>query len=430
MSTMFPNLAISEITRAALTFEQYQWATGSVLEDAFYSVDTGSASVPPGTLIKVEKHTNASLYSLPPGTALSRIVYQSKSFNGSLVPVSAYILWPSSPRSSADGFQVVAWAHGTSGIAPDGAPSHMKNLWQHYLAPYNLALQGYVVVATDYAGLGVSKSAHGKPILHEYAVLPSHANDIIYSVQAAQSAFSELSKSFVVIGHSQGGGAVWATAERQAVEPVSGYLGAVAVAPVTTITDKKMAPLTLHSFGFLIAQGMENIFPEFTRAEILTDEAVVSLGIIQQTGGCSATVATRIHGTKPTKPRWTENSFVQKFQESVKVGGKEIGGPLLVIHGNNDFIIHPDMTTSAVEATAQKFPAAQIEYLRLPAISHNPALTSSQWLWMDWIAKRFAGIAQEPGLKMSETKIAMPTAAYQRELNSWVAPSIAFYETP
>lgn len=254
---MFPTLALSEITRATLTFERYQWATGSVLEDAFYSVDKSSASVPPGTLIKVEKHTNTSLYSLPPGTALSRIVYQSKSFNGSLVPVSAYILWPSSPRSSADGFQVVAYAHGTSGIAPDGAPSHIKNLWQHYLAPFTLALQGYVVVATDYAGLGVSKNAHGKPILHEYVASPSHANDIIYSVQAAQSAFSELSKSFVIIGHSQGGGAVWATAQRQAVEPVSGYLGAVAIAPVTTIIDKKMPPLTLQAFGFLIAQGYD-----------------------------------------------------------------------------------------------------------------------------------------------------------------------------
>ncbi|TVY28860.1 hypothetical protein LHYA1_G002118 [Lachnellula hyalina] len=427
---MFPNLTLSDISRACLTFEKYQWATGSVLEDPFYSVDKDSASVPPGTLIKVERHTNTSLYSLPPGTALSRIVYQSKSFRGSLVPVSAYILWPSSPRSSADGFQVVAFSHGTSGIAPDGAPSHIKNLWQHYLAPFNLALQGYVVVATDYAGLGVSKTAYGKPILHEYAAAPSHANDIIYSAQAAQSAFPELSKSFVVLGHSQGGGGAWAAAQRQAVEPVAGYLGAVAIAPVTTMTDRKMPPLTLSAFGFLIAQGMENIFPEFNRADILTDEAVTSLGIIQQTGGCSATVASLIHGTKATKPRWTENSFVQKFEELVKVGGKEISGPLLVIHGDNDFIIHMDLTTSAVEATAQKFPAAQIEYLRIPGASHNPALTSSQWIWMDWIAKRFAGVAQEPGLKVSETKVAMPASAYQRELNNWIAPAMIFYETP
>ena len=175
---------------------------------------------------------------------------------------------------------------------------------------------------------------------------------------------------------------------------------------------------------------MENIFPDFNRADILTDEGVASLGLIQQTGGCSATVVSLIIGKDPTKPQWTENSFVRRFQDLVKTGGKEIGGPLLVIHGDSDPILHIDLTTSAVEETARNFPTAQIEYLRIPGASHNPALTSSQWLWMDWIAKRFAGIAPEPGLKTSESKVAMPIAAYQQELNSWLAPAMFFYETP
>lgn len=267
---MDPSLPLPEITRASLNFERYLWATGSVLDDPFYQVDEAAASVPAGTLIKVEKYTNSALYSLPPATALSRLIYQSKNFNGTLVPVSAYVLWPYNPRSAADGFQVVAFSHGTSGIAHEGAPSHFKDLWQHYLAPFNLALQGYVVVATDYAGLGVSKDAHGTPIVHEYVANPSHANDVFYSVQAAQSAFPELSKSFVVLGHSQGGGSAWAAAQRQALNPVPGYLGAVAVSPVTTMIDERMARSTLSAFGFLIAPGIENIFPGFNRAEILT----------------------------------------------------------------------------------------------------------------------------------------------------------------
>lgn len=145
---------IPEIIQQSLAFEQSQWATGSVLEDPFYSLtDENAASAPPGTLLKLEATTNTSLFSLPPSTALSRFIYQSKTLKGSLVPVSAYILWPHTARSSHDGYQVVAWAHGTSGSSPNCAPSHMKNLWQHFLAPYQLSLQGYVVVATDYAGL-------------------------------------------------------------------------------------------------------------------------------------------------------------------------------------------------------------------------------------------------------------------------------------
>lgn len=118
---------------------------------------------------------------------LSRIIFQSKTLNGSLAPVSAFILWLYSPRNLIDGHPVVAWSHGTSGIAPNCAPSHYKNLWQHSLAPYQLVLQGFVVVAADYAGLGVGKDALGKPIVLEYLASSSHAHDVFYSVQAAQT---------------------------------------------------------------------------------------------------------------------------------------------------------------------------------------------------------------------------------------------------
>ena len=164
---------LPEATWEALNFEQTQFANGSVYHDPFYTADVGTESKPPGTLFKVERDTDPSKYSLPPGTALSRFTYQSKDLKGEPVPVSAYVLWPYSPRSLPDGYQVVAWAHGTSGLAPNTAPSHLKNLWQHYLAPFPLALQGYVVIGTDYAGLGISKRADGTFIPHECKGDPS-----------------------------------------------------------------------------------------------------------------------------------------------------------------------------------------------------------------------------------------------------------------
>lgn len=71
-----------------------------------------------------------------------------------------------------------------------------------------------MVVATDYAGLGVGLDEKGDKILHEYLASPAAANEVVYSVQAARQAFPELSKDFVVMGHSQGGGAAWAVAQR------------------------------------------------------------------------------------------------------------------------------------------------------------------------------------------------------------------------
>ncbi|TVY73270.1 hypothetical protein LSUE1_G006678 [Lachnellula suecica] len=426
---MATNTALPEITRAALAFEQQNWATGSVLDDPFYSVDSSTASKAPGTLLKVEKNTKSTNFTLPPATALSRIVYQSKNLNGSLVPVSAYILWPLSPRTSQDGYQVVAWAHGTSGAGPNCAPSHLKNLWQHFLGPYQLALQGYVVVATDYAGLGVSKNASGIPIVHEYLSGPSQANDVFYSVAAAQAAFPELSASFVVIGHSQGGGAAWACSQRQAVDPVAGYLGAVALAPVTAVLDQAEPTRSLLQFAMI--PGVAAYFPEFNSGDILTPEGAERMVLSQQVGGNTGTSMSLLMGVQLLKPNWPENSFVKEYETLVANGGIAIAEPLLVIHGEADPLLNVNITTTAVERTVELFPASKIEYIRIPKVSHNACMTASQWAWMEWIGNRFAGVEEASGLKSRVLPVrAAPPNSYQADLNWWLAPATQFYETP
>ena len=72
-----------------------------------------------------------------------------------------------------------------------------------------MALYGYAVIATDYAGLDVAKDASGKAIVHEYVTGPAQANDLLYSVPAAEQGFPTPSKEFVTMGHSEGGGPAW-----------------------------------------------------------------------------------------------------------------------------------------------------------------------------------------------------------------------------
>jgi pimeloyl-ACP methyl ester carboxylesterase len=422
-----PRESLPEITRAAIDYEESQWSNGSVLNDPFYIVPKGSAEAAPGTLLKVEKDVNTSTYTLPPATALSRIIFQSKTLNGSSVPASGYILWPYSARTLSDGFAVVVWTHGTSGIGPNCAPSNIRNLHQHFLAPYQLALQGYVVVAPDYAGLGVGKDESGRPIAHEYLATQSQANDVFYSMQAAQTAFPELSKHFVVIGHSQGGGVAWACAQRQAVEPVHGYLGAVAVSPLARALEQPEPTLSL--IGVSMIPSISAAYPEFKPEEILTAEGQQRLDLTRQIGGCIASSASLLVGGQLLKPGWTENTFVQKFQDLVMNGGKKIQGPLLVIHGEVDPQLSVNVTTNAVNKTMELFPSSQLEYVRLPGVSHVPALNAAQRLWMDWIAERFANVAPKPYCKGVELVSARPTTSYQPELNWFIGLATAFYQT-
>jgi hypothetical protein len=115
--------ALPHIIQDALQWDRQQWSDGNVSEsDSFYTAPTNSSGAAPGTLLKLEEITNTSHYTLPPTTALSRFIYQSQTLNGTPVPVSGYILWPYSPRESTDGYHVVAWAHGTSGLTPNAAP--------------------------------------------------------------------------------------------------------------------------------------------------------------------------------------------------------------------------------------------------------------------------------------------------------------------
>ena len=342
--------------RESLEFEEGQWATGSVLEDPFYSVEQGGFdSRAPGKLLKIERATDTSKYALPPVIAMSRFIFQSKTLKGISVPASAYVLWPYSPRHDTEsgGYQTVAWAHGSSGAVPNSAPSHLRSVWQHYLAPFQLALQGYVVVAPDHAGLGVSRGYDGLPITHERLVSPAHANDVIYSVQAAREAFPELYR-FVVVGHSQGGGAAWATAQRLAIEPLDGYLGSVALSPVTRILSQPDPFRSILTTA--VTPGIVANFPDFKATDILTEEGYERLLLMHGIGAGLATAIALLLNVKSVKDDWMDNQHLREFQEMTENGGKKIIGPLLVVHGDRDPVLNCQATIEAVHKTMERFP--------------------------------------------------------------------------
>ncbi|KAI4269859.1 MAG: hypothetical protein L6R38_007308 [Xanthoria sp. 2 TBL-2021] len=424
--------AISTAAQDALRYEKTNWANGSVFEQEFYQVpaQADDNKEPPGAPLKVEHETDTSKYLLPPMTSMSRFIYQSENLLGLPVPASAAILWPYSPKRHTDGkYPVVAWAHGTSGIFAENAPSNHRSLWQHFLAPYQLVSAGYVVVMPDYAGLGVSKTAKGEKIVHQYLACPAHANDVAYAVQAAQSVWKdELSKDWVVIGHSQGGGAAWAVAERQARNPVDGYLGAVAVSPFTRLYGLE------DPFCSVLALAMTPGWVDWDKEEnlsnLVTEEGRKRLKIIEEIGAGTSASLPLLLAEGLLKPGWQSNRAFRNFLEEVENGGKEIGGPLLVIHGETDERLCIDATANAVANTAQDWPESRLEFIRLPGVSHVPALQAGQRVWMDWIADRFAGRDVKQGVTTMTLKTARPGRSYQKEHNWYLEAATEPFHAP
>ena len=389
--------------------------------DTFYTVpDTFSPSSEPGTLLRVEMHTDLVNYTVPSGLTMSRIMFTSKDLNGTIVPVSAYVLWPYSAfelsrnenaydeaRSNSTEFPLVGWTHGTSGLFPPCAPSNYRALQYHFMVPFQLALSGFAVVAPDYAGLGVGQLPNGDRVAHQYNAAPAQANDLAYAIQAARLAFSEQLKKngpFVAIGHSQGGAAAWAFAERQAVEPVPGYRGTVTISPPTSILDQIRAalqtaaatsdPSQVPSWASLsislqpdIIAAVTAVYPLYNFSGMTPFSFDRWNNVLAVLEGCFPTkslVFDDVPADQLAKPEWFENDTVQEWVNRTAVSGKKFKGPLLVIDGDRD-VFPAGMLEKAVKETCMVAAEESLEMVTYQAMEHFPVIQASRMKWMDWI---------------------------------------------
>jgi pimeloyl-ACP methyl ester carboxylesterase len=187
---------------------------------AFYQY-SGAVPSTAGALLRSEPLPAA--FGLEAAGEQRRILYTStdgRTGSGQLV-TSGAVFYPPGP-APAGGWPIVAWAHGTVGVANICAPSRNPrskrdarylDAWLH---------QGFAVVATDYQGLGV-----GGP--HLYLNARAEAYAVLDSVRAALGGMKNLSNRVIIVGQSQGGGAAFATAGYASVyAPDLKVLGTVA----------------------------------------------------------------------------------------------------------------------------------------------------------------------------------------------------------
>lgn len=144
-----------------------------------------------------------------PGAAHAyRILYSTVDQHDSPAVSTAAVFVPGGP-APAGGRPVIAWAHGTVGLGDDCTPSALPRSERddEYLAHW--LDQGYVVVGSDYAGLGT-------PGLMSYLNSVATAHSVVDSVIAAHHLDLPLSPKWAIVGQSQGGAAAvnsarWAT---------------------------------------------------------------------------------------------------------------------------------------------------------------------------------------------------------------------------
>jgi hypothetical protein len=228
-----------------------------------------------GQIIKQE-----SLATSIPGAQAWRIAYVSSDVNDVKTISTALVVAPTG-KAPAGGRPIVAWAHGTTGTAQNCGPSQATNpavpLNQYFLMSGNswtdyglpavneMIREGYVVVGTDYQGLG----SGGK---HQYMVSATQGRDVINSIRAAGSMpDTQAGKNALIYGWSQGGGATIAAASSTDYIAQKGtifddirFVGFVAMAPpdmaISAPRQKLTEPVAEKMMGDLIKTFENNVF--------------------------------------------------------------------------------------------------------------------------------------------------------------------------
>ena len=369
------------------------YVTYPIQKDPFYDTPANFSSAKPGQVVKLELYSNVSAYDIPPGQSLTRFMYASVDNFNNTVPATASILWPFTPKSfnGSTTYPIVAWAHGTSGIDRQCAVSNIRNLQYDFRSVFTLASMGYAVVTADYVGLGSDQ-------FFNYLAYKLHANDVVYSVAAAQSIFPQLSKGWVSFGHSEGGGVAWAVGERQAITPIPGFLGTIAAAP-PPYPIGNTAPVSNSVFTAFLSFTISHLYG-LNLSAIFNPVPLQALQLVQSIGGCNdagyAAFATFTAEDIYSNTSWPLSQPAKNFAADYSVSGRPLGGPMLIIQGSNDTVVGTAGALAGFNATCSSAAAIannlSVEYVSVVGQDHNPSMYASQSLWLQWIEDRFAGV--------------------------------------
>jgi pimeloyl-ACP methyl ester carboxylesterase len=206
-----------------------------------------------------------------------RFLYSSThGFDGRTPIVVSGALFVPKGTPPAGGWPVMAWGHGTVGLADICAPSWQGRVYRSTRYLNRWLDEGFAVVATDYQGLGV-------PGPHPLINVPALAYSVLDSARAAISGVPGLANAVVIAGQSQGGLAAFAAAAHQpGYAPELGVKGTIATGVIYRDPNAEQVPLVRNPhevtsalaygvYGFLVDQQHD---PSLRPEEVFTERAL------------------------------------------------------------------------------------------------------------------------------------------------------------
>lgn len=353
---------------------------------AFYAPEALPGGGKPGEIVRSEE-----LPTSLPGALAWKVLYASTGLRGERIEVSGIVIAPDLPAPPG-GRPVVAWAHPTTGVADNCAPSLNPEFFDTIPhLPALLALD-YVVAATDYAGLGA-------PGPHPYLLGESEGRAVLDSVRAA----GNLEKAgagprFIVWGHSQGGHAALFTGQlARSYAPELAPVGVAAIAPATELRQllqddirervgQVLTAYALWSWSRVFDAPLESVtrpgaIPAIDR---VARDCVESRGEAYRVGFDSLELGKDflLEGALDSQP-W-KGLLAQN-----RPGGQPIGAPIFLAQGTEDPIVRPSVTADFVRELCGRGEVVRFE--ELPGAGHMRAARISATSAIQWMQARFEG---------------------------------------
>lgn len=177
-----------------------------------------------GTLI-----TSDPVVDTPPGMQAWKVRYWTTTADGTPRQVTGMVVAPREAQPARPR-NVIAWSHGTWGVAERCAPSLSPNFLTVSPMLGQMTVQGYTVVAPDYPGLGSDG-------IHPFLIGVDTARSVLDGVRAARQIPGAYSSNRVAIwGESQGGhAALWSGQQARSYAPELDIVGVAAAAPPTNL---------------------------------------------------------------------------------------------------------------------------------------------------------------------------------------------------
>ena len=355
---------------------------------AFYVPSDPLAPGPPGSLLRAEVVTGVA--GVPAGATMWRILYRSRSIYDDDIAVSGYVVVPPGPVP-AGGWDVVSWAHGTTGITPSCDPSMFRG--RPYLLPdlADFLRAGHVVAATDYEGLGG---------LQPYLVGESEGRGVLDAARAAhQLPGVAVSPTTLIYGHSQGGHAALFAAEMApSYAPDLRVVGVAAAAPATglsLILAVAGTPTGQGALSFLIEAGWSwaHTYRDLPPTDLFTPAGVSLAPVL--TAGCLLDTLTgiasrKVSGSDVFLPGLASSPVVGAHARLNDPGRVRTAAPILVVQGTADTTVPPALTDAYVDDMACPV-GDSIDYLHVDGATHATIPQAAAPDVLAWMADRLAG---------------------------------------